>query len=87
MLNFHNCRIWVDFNPNVTHVSHHKQRFSLHIWAGLLGDRIIGPHFLPQRLIEQQYRRFLRTVLPDLLDHEDVRLNIWFMHVGASSHF
>ena len=91
IFNFHNCHIWADVNPNATHVSRHQQRFSLNVWAGLLGDRIIGPHFLPQRLNGQRYRRFLRTVLPDLLHHDDVplnqRLNMWFMHDGAPAHF
>ncbi|PSN33002.1 hypothetical protein C0J52_27783 [Blattella germanica] len=69
--NFHNYHIWADVNPNATHVSLHQQCFSSNVWAGLLGDRIIGPHFLPQRLTGQ----FLRNVLPDLLNHEDFPLN------------
>ncbi|PSN33919.1 hypothetical protein C0J52_21505 [Blattella germanica] len=77
--NFHNCHIWADVNPNATHVLHHQQRFVESL--GRTAQRQHNwPHFLP--LHGQQYRRFLQTVLPDLLGHEDVplnqNLNMWY---------
>jgi hypothetical protein len=42
-------------------------RFSVSVWAGIVGDIVVGPYLLPDRLTAQQYRNFLETVLPGLL--------------------
>jgi hypothetical protein len=45
------------------------------MWAGLMGNRLIGPHVLPQHLNGEEYLNFLQNVLSDLLD--DVPLLVW----------
>jgi hypothetical protein len=74
---------------NAIHESQHQQRFSLNVWVGVLGDRLIGPHILLNKLTGKRYRLFMRNILPVLL--EDVPLqqsqNMWFMHDGAPAHF
>jgi hypothetical protein len=67
IFNYHNCHVWCEENPHAIHESWHQQSFSLIIWAGVLEDRLIGPHILPNKLTGKRYRRFLRNILPGLL--------------------
>lgn len=89
IFNFHNNHVWADENPHEFVESRHQHRFSLNVWLGILGDRLIGPVFFPNRLTGELYLNFLRNDLPPLL--EDVplidRLHIWLMHDGAPAHF
>jgi hypothetical protein len=87
--NFHNQHVWADTNPNATLQSSHQQRFSVNIWAGIVGDHLLGPHVLPNRLTGQNYGHFLRTTLPAFLDDIPVVLHrgLYFMHDGAPAHF
>lgn len=89
IFNFHNNHAWSDENPHAVVEARHQIRFSLNVWMGILGDRLIGPVFLPNRLTGAAYHDFLVNTLPGLLD--DVPLNQraqhWFMHDGAPPHF
>ena len=89
IFNFHNSHEWADDNPHAVAVAGHQVRFSLNIWMGILGDRLLGPVVLANRLTGPVYLNFLENKLPELL--EDVPLNerseIWFMHDGAPAHF
>ncbi|KAJ4442666.1 hypothetical protein ANN_04255 [Periplaneta americana] len=51
--NFHNQHVWAYENPRATVPSHHQVRFSLNMWAGIIGDRLVGPHVLVNRLTGQ----------------------------------
>ncbi|KAJ4438232.1 hypothetical protein ANN_14171 [Periplaneta americana] len=39
--NFHNQHVWAYENPRATVPSHHQN-----MWAGIIGDRLVGPHVL-----------------------------------------
>ena len=60
------------------------------MWAGIVGDCLIGPYVLPSRLTGAVYRDFIQNTLPDLL-HEcvplQIRQHMWFKHDGAPAHF
>ena len=62
-------------------------------WAGIFGDRLIGPVRLPERLTGITYREFLerltQDILPDVFDDVPLQLRVgmWFMHYGAPPHF
>lgn len=88
--NFHNDHVWADRNPRAAFQARHQQQFRINVWAGIVGDCLVGPYFLPARLTGAIYRDFIQNTLPELL-HEDVPLNIrqnmWFMHDGAPAHF
>ncbi|KRT82435.1 hypothetical protein AMK59_4870, partial [Oryctes borbonicus] len=66
-----------------------QKGFSVNVWAGVLNGNLIGPFILPAQLTTKKYFRFLRNVLPELL--EDVPLNIrrdmWLLHHGTTQHF
>ena len=87
--NFHNNHLWDFKNPHAIGEGGFQQQFSVNVWAGIIGDHLIGPHFLPPRLNGDTYRQFLEEILPGLL--EDVPLatrnTMWFMHDGAPAHF
>ena len=89
MVNLHNTHTWAAENPHATTTRGHQERFSINVWAGILGDHLIGPFMLPQRLTGNVYTRFLQEDLPTLLDDVPLRIRrqMWFMHDGAPAHF
>ncbi|KAJ4438768.1 hypothetical protein ANN_14719 [Periplaneta americana] len=64
-------------------------RFSLNMWAGIIGDRLVGPHVLVNRLTGQAYTNFLENTIPHLLEDTSLinRQHIHFLHDGAPAHF
>jgi len=86
--NFHNQHVWTDENPHATVQSHHQQRFCINIWTGIVGDCLLGPQVLPNRLTGQNYKAFLQNNLADFLDVPlTFRRKLHFMHDGAPAHF
>ncbi|KAJ4436743.1 hypothetical protein ANN_16875 [Periplaneta americana] len=73
--------VWADENPHAVEETRHQHRFSINVWAVVLGDRLIGPYVLPQRLAGDRYQDFLINVLPTLLEYVPCqqRLQMWFM--------
>lgn len=87
--NVHNVHVWAHENPRATRPHAAQRRCSINVWAGLLGDSVIGPYVLPSRLNGETYRTFLAQVLPELLNDVPlhVRQRMWFQHDGAPAHF
>ncbi|KAJ4434007.1 hypothetical protein ANN_16326 [Periplaneta americana] len=87
--NFHNQHVWAYENPRATVPSHHQVRFSLNMWAGITGDRLVGPHVLVNRLTGQAYTNFLENTIPHVLEDTPLinRQHIHFLHDGAPAHF
>jgi hypothetical protein len=61
----------------------------VNVWVGILGDQILGPVALPNRLTGAVYYRFLVNGLPELMEHVPLhqRQHIWFTHDLAPPHF
>lgn len=55
----------------------------------MVGNFIIGPVILPQRLTSEIYLQHLQNTLFDLLEDLPIQLRreMWFMHDGAPPHF
>lgn len=89
IFNFHNTHNWNYENPQEYREHGHQVRFSLNVWAGVFGDRIFGPVFLPDRLNGASYLEFLETTFGNLMDDVPLqeRRDSWFMHDGAPPHF
>ncbi|KAJ4436248.1 hypothetical protein ANN_18879 [Periplaneta americana] len=87
--NFHYQHVWAYENPRATVPSHHQVRFSLNMWAGIIGDRLVGPHILVNRLTGQAYTNFLENTIPHVLEDTLLinRQHIHFLHDGAPAHF
>ena len=88
-INLHNLHYWNDENPHAIIERGFQDRFSLNVWAGIVEDHLIGPHFLPNRLSGEMYLNFLRNHLPLLLEDVplQVRNSMWLLQDGAPPHF
>ena len=89
IVNYHNIHVWHIENPHEIRQSNHQQQFSLNVWAGIVGDCLIGPFIFPQNLNGDTYLDFLQNHLPELLEDVplNIRQNLYFMHDGAPPHF
>lgn len=87
--NFHNKHLWDFVNPHGIVEGRNQRQFSCNVWAGILGNNLFGPVFLPPRLNGQNYHNFLVNTLRTLFGDVslDLRQNMWFMHDGAPAHF
>ncbi|GFV24948.1 uncharacterized protein TNCV_884141 [Trichonephila clavipes] len=87
IFNTHNSHLWAAANPHVTCTRAAQDRFLVNVWAGILGDHLIGSYILPDRLTGPRYLIFLEQVLPELLDSAHVtaatRTSMWFHQDGA----
>jgi hypothetical protein len=68
VFNVYNSHLWARDNPYVIRERGYQVCFSVSVWAGIVGDIVVGPYLLPDRLTAQRYRDFLETVLPGLLE-------------------
>ncbi|GFU13547.1 transposase-like protein [Trichonephila clavipes] len=91
IFNTHNSHSWAAANPHVTRTRAAQDHFLLNVGAGILGDHLIGPYILPDRLTGPRYLISLKQVLPELLDSAHVtaatRTSMWFQQDGAPAHF
>jgi len=71
--NLRNLHTWSHNNPYETSVTKFQNRFSVNVWCGVLGNRLIGP-FVFHNLTGNTYEAFLRNELPCIL--EDIPLMI-----------
>nr|CAH7764637.1 unnamed protein product [Callosobruchus chinensis] len=87
--NSRNSHIWDEENPHCIRQQGFQSKFSVNVWAGIVGDCLIGPYMLPNKLNGTMYTRFLEEVLDGTLEDVplNIRANIWFQHDGASVHF
>lgn len=89
--NLHNSRTWSRENPHSTRTRAAQVRFAVNVWAGVVGDHLVGPYLLPNRLRGPEYLIFLQRVLPQLLVDAHVpaarRSTMWFQHDGAPAHY
>jgi hypothetical protein len=46
IINFHNNHVWAKENPHAVVQSRHQQQISINVWAGIIGDVLVGPHVL-----------------------------------------
>ncbi|XP_066257798.1 histone-lysine N-methyltransferase SETMAR-like [Euwallacea similis] len=63
-------------------------RFSLNVWAGIIGNKILGPVFINNRLNGRTYANFLQDDLENLMEEVPlaVERDLWFLNNGAPPH-
>jgi len=49
-VNLHNAHYWAVENPSWMQTVNHQGRWSVNVWCGVLGDRVIGPHFFDGKI-------------------------------------
>uniref|UniRef100_A0ABD2WH73 Transposable element Tc3 transposase n=1 Tax=Trichogramma kaykai TaxID=54128 RepID=A0ABD2WH73_9HYME len=87
VFNKQNSRYWVPENPLWVKEVEHQHRWSVHVWGGILGDRLVGPYFLNGNLNGDMYLDLLQNELPGMLEDNPVAaLNMWWQQDGASPH-
>ena len=92
-VNRHNCRYWSDSNPRIFHEAHVQTPQKLNVWAGIFGDRIIGPIFLEGNLTGESYLDLLQNtvhpLLVDIVEHDDRYMGdrLTFQQDGAPPHY
>lgn len=88
-VNRHNFHYYDTRNPHFIRQLDHQHRWTLNVWAGIVGSHLIGPYFFERNVNGEAYLDLLENHLPILL--EDVPLNIrrrmWFQHDGAPAHY
>lgn len=87
--NFHNLHMWASENPHLIRESSFQQRFSVNVWAGIIGNTFIGPVILPNRLNSSSYLNHLEVMVDIIADEVplNVRNNLIFQHDGAPAHY
>ena len=74
--NLRNVHRWSHRNPHGTCVIHFQRRFSMNVWCGVVGNRLIGPFVFDNNLTGNTYEAFLRHELPVLLEHIPLTLPV-----------
>lgn len=89
VFNSHNMHVWATENPKAMRESSFQNRFSINVWAGLIGNVFLGPHIIEGNLTGEKYLDFLQHNLPQLLDEltQQQREDLIFQHDGAPPHF
>ncbi|KAL0811827.1 hypothetical protein ABMA28_009255 [Loxostege sticticalis] len=91
LFNIHNEHWWSQRgrNPHKTRRDAFQHRFSVNVWAGILNDRIIGPHFIEGRLTGENYLQLLRDVVEEQLEEVPISnlAGLYYQHDGAPAHF
>ena len=87
--NSRNVHTWSHDNPHETRVTNFQRRFSVNVWRGVIGNRLIGPFVFDNNLTGNTYEAFLRNELPGLLEDIPlmVRSQMYFQHDGAPPHY
>jgi hypothetical protein len=80
--NSRNSHIWDDEHPHAMFVRVHQQRFSVNIWAGIVGGHLLGPVILPSNMHGAAYLEVLQNMLPLLMVNVPLAMhrNMWFLH-------
>lgn len=89
VFNTHNLHQYSHQNPHASRQQHSQRRFSINVWAGVIGNVLIGPYLdFPARLTGPIYLNFIQNMLPTLLEDLPLQLrrNIIFQHDGAPPH-
>lgn len=89
IFNRNNFHYYADHNPYVIRETRHQVRFSLNVWCGIIGNRLIGPYIFDGNLTGERYLNFIARDLEDFFDDLplDVLQNLeYFQQDGAPAH-
>ena len=86
-VNRQNLRNWAPENPRWVRPVENQVRWKVIVWAGIVGDRVVGPFIFEENLNGNLYCEFLQNTLPGLLENNPVPMNrMWWLQDGAPAH-
>jgi len=88
-VNRHNMHYWSVENPHWLRQVEHQRPWTVNVWCGIIGNKLIGPHIIEGNLNGPKYRDILENELPILLEDLslEIRQNMWFQHDGCPAHY
>lgn len=88
-VNIHNAHYWSQTNPHWLQTIDNQHLWSVNMWCGLLGGKIIGSYFFEETLNGMRYAEFLRNDLVNLLENVPLatRAIMWLQQDGCPAHF
>lgn len=93
-VNRQNVRYWSDHNPHWYREGHTQYPQKLNVWAGILGDHIVGPFFIEGNLTGPLYLNMLQNEIEPEINRliqanpeEFQDLEITFQQDGAPPHY
>lgn len=89
LVNRRNFHYYCDSNPHQYRLQRNQNRWSINVWAGILGPYLIGPYFFEGHLNGLMFLNFLSHQLPVLLQELplNIRTTMWFQLDGAPPHY
>lgn len=85
--NVQNCRYWSQENQNRFVETRTQYPQKVNVWAGIFGQRIIGPFFLNRNLNAEYFLELLEDqILPTLNDVARENQEVWFQMDGCPAH-
>jgi len=82
--NLPNVHTWYNNNLHETSVANFQRRFTVNVWCGVVGNKLIGPFVFDNNLTGNSYQVFVRNELPGFL--EDIpfmlRSQMYFQNDG-----
>jgi hypothetical protein len=87
-VNTRNVHYWAAENPRWLRQVEHQRQWSVNVWYGVTGNRIIGPYFIEGNLNGERYVAFLLNILPLLLEDIPLRslMRMWYQHDGCPAY-
>lgn len=82
VFNRKNVHCWGTENPRAFREIKHSGRQSVHVWAGILNNRVLGPIFFEGNLNGNRYLELITEIIPNLRGNGEV---IW-QQDGAPAH-
>lgn len=93
-VNKQNCRYWAPQNPHWMMEAHTQYPEKVNVWAGIVGDRILGPYFIDGNLTGEKYLELLMDLVPALVElYPDENRpdapsdTLWFQQDEAPPHY
>jgi hypothetical protein len=83
----HNMYYWSNVNPHWATDISLQDHTKVNVWAGIIGNQIIGPFFFDGTLNGQTYLDLLQNHVGPKLSENNIEGEVWFQHDGAPGHY